>query len=401
MLNFKIKTTLTTAVVFCSFSSAVCSAEFDPAPYKMESGLTLTPVLETSVGYDDNVANSNVDEIDSMYTEIAPHAVLAGGSDISNASLKYGFDKAWYFDSSDDDYFDHTVLAKLHHEFTAKYRVDVTGGYQRAHDARGTGISEGNEGLFDDVTEYDYYRAGATLGMGAYSSDLRFDLRSRYEKKEYSNFRDVTKYRDYDSIEVGATTYWSVMPKTDLTFDVSYEDIEYDTLDLSAISRDSEVLTALMGLKWDITGKTDGRARIGWQNKDFEDGDRENFDDVSWDVELSWQPKAHTVFTFVTGRDSKDPDTFGDYIKQTNVEGIWQHKWLERLSSELSVRYVDESYTGVDRDDEYWEAAIGAVYDFRRWLRFKAEYVWSDKDSNVDEVTYNKNLFLVSVQASL
>ncbi|TAA47761.1 outer membrane beta-barrel protein [Corallincola spongiicola] len=401
MLKSKTKIALATATVISSFIPSVQSAEFDPAPYKMESGLVLTPVLETSVGYDDNVTNSDADEKDSMFTVISPSATLAGGSEVSNAVLEYGFDAGWYIDSSDDDYVDHSLKGGVHHEFTAKYRVDFDASYQRTHDARGTGISEGNEGLFDDVTKYDIYRAGGVIGVGAQSSTLKFDVRSLYEKKEYRNFDDVTQYRDFDSIEFGATSYWTIMPKTDLLFDVGYETIEYDNTEPGASSRDSDVLTVLGGVKWDITGKTDGQARIGWQDKDFDEDGREDFDGISWDVSLTWQPKQYSLFTIMTGRSAKDPDTFGDYVKETTAKGSWRHKWLERFTTDVALQYIDESYTGLDRDDEYWEASLAAIYDFRRWVRIKAEYVWSDQDSNIDSVTYDKNVFLMSVQVSL
>ncbi|WP_165569596.1 outer membrane beta-barrel protein [Corallincola luteus] len=401
MLDTPKKLGLLAAICAGSYTAVVGAEGFEPAPIKLDSGMTLTPVLTTVVGYDDNVANSNSDEKDSMYTVISPRAKLEAGNDITNGTLDFGFDSGWYVDSSDDDYFDHSVSARGHHEFTAKYRLDLDASYRRTHDARGTGISEGNQGVFDDVTKYNYYVVGGVFGLGAQSSDLRFDLRSLYKKKDYRNFEDVTQYRDYDAVEVGATTYWNVMPKTDLLLDIGYEQIDYDVTDPSTISRDSDVFKALAGVEWDITGKTEGRASIGWQNKDFDDNGREDFDGVSWDVALTWKPKEYSALTFATGREARDPDTFGDYIKETYASASWRHKWLDRFSTEVGTKYVGESYTGVDRDDDYWRASLAAIYDFRRWLQFKGEYVWSDQDSNVDSVTYDKNVVYLSVKVAL
>ena len=40
-------------------------------------------------------------------------------------------------------------------------------------------------------------------------------------------------------------------------------------------------------------------------------------------------------------------------------------------------------------------------YDFRRWLRFGAEYTHTDRNSNRNIYDYKRNLFLLTVGATL
>ena len=57
------------------------------------------------------------------------------------------------------------------------------------------------------------------------------------------------------------------MPATDLTFDVIYNDIEYDFAIDPTAPLDSEETRLLVGVEWESTAQTTGYAKIGNRKK--------------------------------------------------------------------------------------------------------------------------------------
>ncbi|MFD2095727.1 outer membrane beta-barrel protein [Corallincola platygyrae] len=379
----------------------VSASEFEPAKIELGNGFTMRPMLGAALGYDDNTTRTRGDKTDSFFSVFAPGANIGYGDQVSNATLGYRATIGTYFDSSDDDYLDHSVLAALHHEFTARHRIDLSYNFDRGHDARGTGVSEGNGENVNEPVEWDQNKVALTYGFGVPTATVNLDFNFEYDDKEYANFRDVTRFRDYDTVGGGVVVYWNVMPKTSLLIDSEVKSISYDVVEQDGVSRDSDVTRVLAGVRWEATGKTTGVAKLGYEDKDFDDSGREDFEDVSWEVGVEWTPVEYSTVEFSTGRRSKDPDTFGDYIKETSVELGWTHYWLDRFSTNLGIAYVDEQFTGIDRDDELWVTKVGATYDMKRWLQFALTYQYQDQDSDVDSIKYDRNQVLLGVKVAM
>ncbi|WP_169307131.1 outer membrane beta-barrel protein [Ferrimonas sediminicola] len=379
----------------------VGAGEYQPANLEMGKGWQFMPQLGVGLGYDDNTAHSSADAIDSWYWEVSPEFLIHAGNQVNSYQLSYLVTDGNYEDSSEDDFTDHRVKLDIHHEFTRRHRLNFNYTYYRDHEARGEGITEGFGQDFDEVAEFDVHDVGLIYGFGVPSAKINLDLELGYYDKNYTNLETISQFRDYDSVLGRATVYWRLGPKTSVLFEWDGEDKSYDRSAQGEPSRDSFDQRLLVGFKWDATSKTSGTVKLGYEDRNFDADSREDFDGVAWNVAVDWKPRSYSTFTIDGGSRAKDPDTLGDYVEENSLGVRWTHDWRSRLSTLAAIRYLDESFTGIDRDDELWEATLGATLIWKRWLSTEFEYRYADQSSNIDRLNYDKNLFLATVRLSL
>ncbi|WP_084144301.1 outer membrane beta-barrel protein [Ferrimonas kyonanensis] len=382
-------------------SLSAAANDYQPANVEMGKGWKFTPQLSAGIGYDDNTAYSSGSGIDSWFWEVTPEFLVHAGNEVSGYKIGYLLTDGNYFDSSEDDYTDHRFKVDVNHQFTRRHRIDFNYTYFRDHEARGTGITEGRGESFDTVAEFNLHDASIIYGFGVPSATINADFELGFYDKDYTNLEAISQFRDYDSIRARTTLYWRLGAKSSLLLEWNGEDKGYDRNAVGETSRDSVDQQLLAGFKWDATSKTSGEVKIGYEDRNFDDGSREDFSGVAWQAAIDWLPRTYSKFTFETGARAKDPDTFGDYVEEQTYGVNWQHQWRQRFSTSARIRYVDDSYTGIDRDDERLEASVGATLVWRRWLSTELVYRYAEQDSNIQLVTYDKNVFLVSMRVSL
>lgn len=373
---------------------------YKPANMELGSGWKLTPQLRAAVGFDDNTAHTNSDETDSWFLELAPELLLHAGNEVTSYKIGYLLIDGNYFSSSEDDYTDHRFKVDLSHDFTRRHRLDFNYTYRRDHEARGKGITEGNGNNVNEVAEFDVQDVSATYGFGIPTAKLNADFKLGYYQKDYTNFEPISDFRDYDAVLGSITGYWRLSQKTSIVLQWLGEDKTYDRSDATG-SRDSFTQTLLGGVKWEATSNTIGEVKVGYENRDFDDGDREDFDGLAWEARVVWKPRSYSTFEFTTGNRAKDPDTFGDYVEEQSYQLNWHHKWRERMATNFDLQYLDESYTGIDRDDEEWTMRVGLEYAWRRWLVTEFSYAYSDHSSDLQQVEYDKSVWLLSTRIAL
>ncbi|WP_169628198.1 outer membrane beta-barrel protein [Ferrimonas futtsuensis] len=375
--------------------------DYQPADVEMGAGWNFMPQVGVGLGYDDNTAHSNTGAIDSWFWELSPEFLIHAGNDVRSYQISYLLTDANYEDSSEDDYTDHRFKIDVHHEFTRRHRLDFNYAYYRNHEARGLGITEGFGQNFSEVAEFDVHDVGVIYGFGVPSAKFNLDLELGYYDKDYTNLETISQFRDYDSVMGRATVYWRLSPRTSLLAEWVGEDKTYDRNAVGEASRDSFDQKYLAGLRWDATSKTSGTIKLGFEDRSFDSSSRKDFDGFAWSAALDWKPRTYSTFTLEGGSRAKDPDTLGDYVEENSLGLRWKHEWRSRLSTLASIRYLDESFTGIDRDDELWEATLGATLVWKRWISTEFEYRYADQSSNIDRLNYDKNLFLATVRLSL
>ena len=189
-------------------------------------------------------------------------------------------------------------------------------------------------------------------------------------------------------------------PKTRLLFQGRYRDFDY--ID-SASTLDSDEQRVYVGAQWDATGKTAGYAKFGYMRKNFASSTKQNVSTSSWDIGLRWSPKTYSVVDIKALKSFEESTGLCDSIVNRRAGVGWTHAWNSRLSHTLSYFNIHASYVGAgtDRKDDTDDIGIKVNYQFRRWARFGAEYIHTDRDSNDPFWRYKRNVFLLTLGASL
>ncbi len=357
---------------------------------------TLYPTVGLSIGYDDNVALTADNEIDSFFYLISPALRLETGSGASTFSLEYGIDYAEYEETSRDDYFDHHLLGTWDYRPTARSALQFDGRYERGHDRRGEGLQEFEPGLIDDdVDEYDLFGLAGMYGFGADGARGRLELNAAYEEVDYVNNRTLTRAGDHERFGYGATFYLRVAAKTSLLAEVRHSEIDYDSA-----NRDSDETAYGVGLRWQATGASEGRAVIGRVDRDFDDPLLDGYTGTYWEVGASWRPLERTQVDLATRRETDEALGASQLLVREETAVSWRHLWRPRFMTAIDVSFLDEDFRPGPRDDDLVAFGISADYQWRPWLILGAAYRHYDRDSTIPEFNYERNEFLLTLELS-
>jgi len=395
-MNFKNTTSI--ALLAVGFS---CNASaLEPASIKTESGVDITPLLESKYEYDNNIFNSSDNEKSSTKLVVKPSVNFELLDGLDAFSMGAYVESGTYFSSSDDNYLDGGFEFVSHLEPTSRDRFDFKYEYDFKTEQRGTGVSEGLADLLDKASEFREQNADIRYEIGGYSTSL-FALLGNYKDTRYTNNRSLTQYRDLDERLFGGQFLYALSALTDLTLDASYTGIRYDLIDETGITRDSNVKELLVGVRWEATAITTGVAKIGYQKKSFRASERDDFNGVSWLVEAQWAPLSYSTFRLTSQAGAVDPDTFGDYIDQKGISLGWDHTWSPLISTSTVYSYTNDDFSGVEREDDSQELVLSVIHNTARWLETSAYYTFQDKDSNLAFFKYDKSIVGVNFKVSM
>ncbi|MGB0937972.1 MAG: outer membrane beta-barrel protein [Colwellia sp.] len=396
MYNMNKAIRLKKSLLSAAIATLICSNAYavEPLSIPLESGVIVTPLVETGVKYDNNIFSDATSSKSSSILTIDPSVnfLLEDGANAYNIDV--AIQSGVFFSSSADNYLDAELGFDVHLEPSSQSRYDIIGEANWKTEARGTGIAEGQSDNISAPITYAEQKLGASYEYGALSTPARISVDANYYNKGYSNFKDITKYRDYSSFKLGSTFYYSTRAFTDALLEVSLDNIDYSHTAPLEATRDSKDYRILGGVQWEATALTSGAVKIGYQEKDFKDASREKFSGLSWDANVQWQPLTYSTLDFSTSRAARDPNVEGDYIKESVYAVSWQHVWDEKISTDLSTAYLDEDYTGVRnaRKDETLTLTAAVDYAFDRWMDISFYTEFTDKDSTRDEILYDKTV---------
>lgn len=374
-------------IIFAYCNMAVAAT---PEAYITDSGISILPTLDTGLKYDDNIFSQGSDTTASGIFTLAPDVSLSLDDGINNYQLDVGVESGIYMESPDDNYLTGDLGFSSHLEANSRNRFDISLKARKEVEPRGTGLTEGVGNAVDAPLEYNDQRAKLSYEYGSLAATGRVAVSAEYYNKNYTNFLQVTEYRSYNKPTLGSTFYYTTNASTDAFFEIKASTITYDLSE--SISRDSNVFFALIGFKWDATALTSGSFKIGQEQKNFDDGAREDFKGVSWQGNIDWQPLNYTMVSFITSREAKDPDVQGDYISESVYAFNWQHSWSEAVTTNVKYSYMHEDYSGFERLDKTNDIYLDAVLETSKGTSISLFAQYLDKDSTNQTIIYDKNI---------
>ncbi len=392
-----------------SLGAGTALAQTEAAGIKLGDTAKFYPSLNVDNQYDDNVTNASQDEIDSWVAVINPNFLLMAEDGLNVYKLNYAITKGEYADSSEDNYTDHVVNGSAEWDFSFRHRLGLFGTYQDTHEARGSGFSEGSGATLDEPDTFTDADVFAKYGFGALSAQGRIDLVMGAKDRNFDRRTviesgspvDATATRDRETSYGSATFFYNTGGKTEVLVEVAQRDITYDFTTAGTAQLDSNETDYLVGVTWEGSARTTGTAKIGSRRKDFDDPSRKDFTGPRWEVGVRWEPRTYSAFDVNTSRRSEETNGAGNFIDVASYELAWHHKWMERLATTVSYNFADNDYEGVDRRDESRAASVIVNYQMRRSLSFNAKLNYSEQDSDLPGLDYERSIVSIGVQAAL
>ena len=358
------------------------------------------PGIDFSIGHNDNLLMQPNNERSTAVTTISPYIKLEGKSGPNKFDLRYRGTFGRYSDSSEDNYDDHQFEANGQFVFGAHADLRLRGEQLYSHDPRGST----DRALSPEPDQWRQSTIFGLFGYGAKDAKGRIELDGAAIDRTYTNNRATTQFSDRDNTDVGATFFWRVAPKTRLLFQARQLDINY-THDFTTApgTLDSKENRYYVGAQWEATAKTSGYAKFGRMKKDFSSAQRTDQSSGSWDVGLRWSPRSYSVVDLATSKQFAESTGIGDALQRKTYAAAWTHAWNSRLSHNLSYTRLHDDFVGAGstRNDDYDVYGLKVNYQFRRWLKFGAEYTYTKRDSNQQAFDFKQNLLLFTLGATL
>jgi len=379
------------SLLFCMLASS------NAQELGVETGIgTIFPTVGLSIGYNDNVALSDNNEISSTFYQISPGLRLQTGSDRNRLQVDLTAEIGEFTETSFDDYTDYGITADWQFKANVRNKFGVNAGYRRGHDERGQGIREFIAGTPDlDVDEYDQTNLDFRYQYGANGARGRIELRAGLGDFEYVNNRAFTGVADYESEYLGGAFYWRGAPKTELLFDIETTNLEFDQG-----VRDSDELVFGVGVQWQATAKTEGRISVGYRERDLDDSNVADYDAVNWEAAIRWLPRTYSIFELKTNRDTAN--AFGEslFLVRDSVELAWRHNWRSSLSTVVDIGFATEDLNPGGRDDDTNQFGVTLDYRYRPGILFGIGLRHTERDSNLQIFDYSQNTVLFSAELS-
>lgn len=358
---------------------------------------TVYPTVGLSVGYDDNVALSADEPISSAFYLVAPAVRLETGTARSRLEIEYSIERGEYVDSKTDSFTDHRLTASWLYDPTVRSDLGLRAEWERGHDRRGEGLREEFAGTLDrDVDEFDHKSLGARYEYGAAGARGLLAVFADWTERSYRNNRDFSARGDFDSVRYGAELGWRIAPRTRLLAQASRQDIDYDLAD-----RDGELTALAVGLEWEGSARTEGRALVGRQEREFDTPGLEGFTGGFWEIGASWRPVERSEFGLRSRRSTDESFGVSNLLVRRETMLSWRHVWRPRFVTSVDLGSLDEDFRPGPRDDELIRYGLSAEYQFRRWMIFGAGFQHVDRDSVLPEFDYDRSEVVISVQLSL
>lgn len=362
--------------------------------FRVGEGLRFEPAATLAVGYDSNVTSRNANEIDSWFTALTAGGTLtADTSQTASYTLSASISAGSYESSSADNYLDASLIAGADWKFGPKAELTAQAEYLRGHDARGasTRVVGAEPDTWDQVGVIGQFNYGREGSQG------RIELNAGYHDKYYDDFAaGPAMTEDKEFADLGATFYYRVGPRTEVFVETAYRNTDFD---VNGLYRDNETYSLRGGVAWNATSKTEGRAKIGYTEKDYNNPAAKDPSAMDWQLELIWTPTERDNVNLSTRRSLDESTGTGNYVKATDYRAAWSHNWTKRISSSVGVGYSETVYDGVARTDDLTLLDASLEYAYSKLLSFGGMVSQESRDSNLNANDYDRSIVGVYVKS--
>ena len=360
--------------------------------------LILYPSASLSYGYNDNVLLTNArTSSNTTVFSAGLRAELESGK--SKYSLGYDGTFGRYEGNSTVDNYDYHVLSAIANmDLSTRARLKLGADHSIKSDPRGSLPTA----VTPSPNKYHISGINGLFSYGAPGAQGRVELESAFTVKRYETNRVTTALLDVDTQKAGATFFWRVAPKTELLLQAAGTRSVYTFTGPSQL--DNTTYAVFAGVKWEATALTEGTFKIGAIKKDLV---RPGVNDTlsgAWDANILWKPLTYSQVNFSTGRLLNDPLAGGNAIQNSYYNAKWTHEWTDRITSYVGGSYITDEFKGtvpVARSDKTSSLGLGISYAMQRWLTLGADYTYTNRDSNLSNFNYRKNLMMFTARVAL
>lgn len=381
------------------------------------------PFISVAFLYTDNVFNTKREKESDFITVISPGIALKipyakeklalidsstispGGYIVESLSyeffrrfqayLSYQADIELFSRHSGENFVKHRARAYLGVRFRGGLALELQDEFRKSRDDRGTGVSFESE-------EFD-----SNLFTAAFTYDpgRKIWLRGAYTHFYVNYDSSINRFRQRRDNALSGEVLYKIRPKTSVFVEYKYIDVNY-TKDDSLDSKEHHIYG---GVRWKVTGKTEGILKAGYGKKNFRIKIKSNRDFIL-EAHINHRLTAKGTFALKAWRKTNETNVGGaDYMFSEGITLGYTHRITSKISGLVNALYIRDKYRGVvtgdsitrERVDRYLRAGITVRYEYRYWLNTDLGYIYDTRDSNFSEFDYSNNTLYFRINSAI
>ena len=346
--------------------------------------------LTTSEKFDDNIFLTSNSKRSDYINEINPQIFMDlpfGIDERHNFQLLYDAKLGSYLYYPSQNYQDQELTGLLNFKLPFGYFA-IRNFFNKTSDRAGT--------EFTGLIRRTDNQADALFGIEFNKLANEFNY-THYTRHFNSNVYEAYNYSE----DVGtSTTYYQLFPKTKALFEYNYGVINYTT----DSTRDGYFNQYRFGLKGNLTGKTIGIVKVGYQDRAYKTSGERDYSNFVAEAGLISQITDRTKLT-LRFLDTAVESTYdnNNYYNNNSLtielnQGLAGHLTLNALVGVDRNLYPEVgTIVAKKRRDTILTGGLGLEYQAKDWVKAGINYQYREDISNVDPQDYNQNQIIASI----
>jgi len=371
-------------VVLCCIFIGNAGAEGNIRIGQME----IHPYLSLKEVFSDNIYSTSTLQKSDSITVTTPGVKLLWPFGMHRLEAEYSVVDSRYSKYQGEDTTDHHAKGLLGLQFGSYVSLTASGAFDKGHEPRGSSAS----GFVEE------FRTNTGAVSAVYQLANRSKVQLDYTKTAW-NFM-TSNYRDRDEGLVAGYLYYRFLPKTSAFIEYDRKTVDFT---LATTPLDNTMDSLLLGLTWEIDGRSKGTVKIGRTSKDFVDTAVKDFSVLSWSVDLNHKFSEETSVTVVGQRQVNETNAFGTaYFITTGAYGELKHGFMSKMALLMRGSYGTDRFSNavppetITREDKTTMVGAGLRYAMKDWLEFGADYNKKNRNSNINPNDYQETQYILS-----
>jgi len=375
--------------------------EFDALGIRAGTFL-LFPSLTGSVSYDDNIFADADDEEDDIIYGVLPALEARSQWSRHSLALRADVDAGFYSDNDDSNYVDYGIAALSRIDVIGQSAIRINAFARQEHEDRDSQDEAGDEDvtdLFDARLNVNYRHVFNRLFV-----QPGFDIRRRdFDDVGDINNDDRDRFTYRGDLRVG----YAVRPGLAVFGLGEVNTVRYDeTPDDGGVERDSEGARIGAGFEIDLTGKVVGEFDVGYSVQEYDDNDLDDFSGPTAGGQITWNVTPLTAIIGGLRVEIEETTVALDgerasskLVSDATLNVV--HELRRNILLRGGVGFTRDDFEGIDRTDDTFDGTVGASYLITRNLSVDLDYDYTNRDSDVDNGEFTRNVIMLGLRAQL
>jgi hypothetical protein len=365
-------------------------------------GFRAFPTLNVKGNYDDNIYRLSTGTTSDWFFSVAPSLLVK--SEWSRHSLQFngGLEQLKYMDQTSEDVLNWNAGANGQLDVLRELYLAGNVDYAQRHEPR----SSPNDSFGVEPTPYKDLNTGASLHfkpnrfgvvIGGNFERLDYDPVARFPTGVNPN-----DDRDRDLYTGTVRLSYDFSPGYAAFAEASYNSRHFDqTFDRSGLRRDSNGYRVDGGLQFMLSHLLEGEVFVGYLNRKYK-APLSGVSGVDYGANLTWYATPLTT-VHLTGARTVDDTTLAGASSEDrrSIAASVDHELTRNIILHANIGYANSEYPGITREDDTFDAGVGAEYLLNRYLSLNVNYSYEDKSSNAAGAPYSDNLISFGLKAQL